>query len=321
MENPTGVLRHFPLTWGMRRAYRLPSNEEGQPYYFLWRSRGWNACALDRRGVIHAGHTYNPVTVAQYALHLYELLHAGVGRARWPFLAQAEYLLREQRENGGYAYAFAVPRYGLRPGWFSAMAQGQAASVLLRAYWLSRERKYRVAAANAAQLLAIDVAHGGVSFIRNDSVFFEEFAAPHPVHVLNGHLFAAFALWELTKFNVTPHLRELHEHAVDTLERWIHRFDADGWSYYHLGARENERRYAQLLYHQAHVAQLNVYHAMTGRAAFREMALRWRAALHDPQMRAKVWRYGCTWLFTSVRRRIRRLSVPVWMPIDERLRS
>jgi hypothetical protein len=300
----------------MTRTYRLPSNEEGQPYYFSWRSRGWRYCSIDKNGVIHAGEHYNPTTIAQYALHAYELLYAGHQRARAPFFAQVRYLLREQREDGAFPYAFGVPRYGLRPGWLSALAQGQAASVLLRAYWMTRDRAYRDAAARAAEPLAQDITRGGVSFIKNDAVFFEEFGGPYPVHVLNGHLFAAFALWELTKFNVTPHLRDLHANAVATLERWLERYDAGGWSYYHLGAREEERHYADMLYHQTHIAQLHVYYGMTGRRAFRDMSLRWRGAMSDPQIRAKVWRFGYQWLCASLRRRMHRCATPVWMPVD-----
>jgi hypothetical protein len=46
------------------------------------------------------------------------------------------------------------------------------------------------------------------------------------------------------------------------------------------------------------------------------MSLRWRAAMSDPQIHAKVWRFGYQWLCASLRRRMQGCATPVWMPVD-----
>lgn len=315
------VSRHFPLTWRMSRPYRLPSSQQGEPYYLSWFPGGgpfgerWTRAQFDRNGVIRLGSFYNPVTVANFALHNYELLCDGLESARASFLAQAQYFLRAQREDGAFPYEFASPRYGAQSGWLSAMAQGMAASVLLRAHALTAEPKYREAALRAARPLALDISKGGVSFIRDGAVFFEEIASADPVHILNGHLCAAFAVWELTEHKIAPFLNDLHAAAVGTLERWLPNYDADGWSYYQLATRQGERHYAPLFYHQIHVAQLHVYHAMTKRRSFMEMSVKWRNAMDDPHVRARVWLDSIGWLFKGLLRRTRGAPVPVWSSI------
>ena len=315
------VCRHFPLAWEMARPYRLPTFRQGEPYYLSWLPGGgsfgehWTHARFDRDGVIRCGPFYNPVTIANYALYNYELLHGGTVSARTPFLAQAGYLVRSQREDGAYPYGFAVPRYGARPGWLSAIAQGLAASTSTRAHYLTGDSNYRKAAVRAASLFSRDVCAGGVSFLRDGVVFFEELATVEPVHILNGHLCAAIAVWELTHYGIAPFLRELHSAAIDTLENWIDKYDAGGWSYYQLAAREGERRYSTLFYHQIHIAQLHVYYAMTGRRAFLETSDRWRRAMEVPRMRARLWIDSIEWLLTGLARRAHALPVPVWTPI------
>lgn len=309
------ISRHFPLVWKMARPYRLPSSRQGEPYYLSWLPGSWTHARFDQHGVIRYGRFYNPVTVANYALHNYELLYNGSDHARAKFLAQAQYLLRSQREDGAYPYEFAVPRYGVGPGWLSAMAQGLAASALIRAHYLTGNSAYREAALRAARLFSLDVSHGGVSFIRNNAVFFEEIASADPVHILNGHLCAAFAVWELTQQDLAPFLRDLHATAVDTLENWLGKYDAGGWSYYQLATREGERRYSTLFYHQIHVAQLHVYYAMTKRHPFIETSVRWRRAMDDSRIRARVWIDSIQWLLTGLLRRTRASSVPIWRAI------
>ncbi len=315
------VGRHFPLAWQMARPYRLPSFRRGEPYYLSWLPGGgsfgehWTRARFDRDGVIRCGPYYNPVTVANYALYNYELLHDGTASARVPFLAQAEYLVRSQREDGAYPYEFPLPRYGVRAGWLSAMAQGLAAAALTRAHYLNGDTKYRDAAVRAAGPFLRDVCAGGVSFLRNGAVFFEEVASVEPVHILNGHLCAAFAVWELTYYGTAPFLSDLYASAVDTLEKWLDKYDAGGWSYYQLATREGERRYSTLFYHQIHIAQLHVYYAMTGRQAFLKTSERWRRSMDDPRMRARLWIDSMEWLLTGIARRTRALPVPIWTPI------
>lgn len=317
------LLRMFPLRWELRRGYRLPSRDSAQPYYISWhagprpRGEGWTEAPRDADGVLMTGNYYNPVRISQFALYSYARAVRGDARARAAFFAQANYLARAQDPDGGYRYPIANSDYGAPPGWLSAMAQGEASSVLVRAFAQTGDAKYLRAARAALRPLERDVSEGGASSIGDGIVFFEEVAAPQPCHILNGHLYAAFAVWEFVAFGYADEaLRNLHERALETLVAWLPRYDAGGWSCYDLAADEIGRRhYAPLWYHHFHIAQLRVYGAMTGRNLFTRYADKWNDALSDNHVRFGVWRYNAQSLARAIMRRTRRSSRGRFVPI------
>lgn len=308
--------RMFPLRWEMTRRYRLPTSEPDQPYYIAWsaaprpKGEGWATAQFDRDGaLVTESGLYTPVTMAQFAFHEYAQYTAKkTPLARIRFLAQADYFVRHQRDDGGYPYSLALPDYGARPGWLSAMAQGEIASVLLRAYALTGDERYLERGVRALSPLKLDTRSGGATFFRDGAVFFEEVATDDPCHILNGHLFAAFGVWEYVRFGIAgDDIYALHQDAVRTLESWLPKFDCDGWSAYDLALDEHGRRHlSPMWYHQFHIAQLHVYGCMTGVRAFSEMSERWRDALARKRVRAQVWRYHADSLVHAVRRRISR---------------
>src|SRR5690606_14382973 len=106
---------------------------------------GGSNVKLDDAGVIMvkrgSGYIYNPVTISQYGLQEWsyyrrsgDALH--LNRA----LRQARWLIANQHQASGtwrYDYAFSVGGFDetLEAGWISAMAQGQAMSLLTRLHW------------------------------------------------------------------------------------------------------------------------------------------------------------------------------------------
>lgn len=303
----------------MVRRCTLPTGVAGEPYYLSFVPGGgifgerWDR--FDERGVLFKG-AYHPVSIAQYALHRYEAIAQGDGGARDAFLAQVRYLSDAQQADGTLRYAFEDASYGLQPGWISGLTQGEAFSVFFRAFVLTQVAEYLDRARAALKPFERSTADGGVTFIAQNDVFFEEMPA-QPTHILNGHLCAAFGVWEAIVHGLaTPQLRELHDAAIETLLRWLPRYDAGGWSYYQLAVRGDEpRRYVPITYHQLHVNQLHVYAAMTGRDAFERTSQYWRDALDRWDVRARVWREGALWVTRSVLRRLRREQPGAWRSI------
>jgi len=320
-ELPIHLLRAFPVRWRMVRRCTLPAGVAGEPYYLSFVPGGgifgerWDR--FDENGVLFKG-AYHPVSIAQYALHCYEAIARGQAGARDAFLAQVRYLRGAQQADGTLRYAFEHPAYGLQPGWISGLTQGEAFSVFFRAFVLTQDAEYRDRALSALKPFERSTADGGVTFMHENDVFFEEMPA-QPTHILNGHLCAAFGVWEaMTHGLATPHLRDLHEASVETLLRWLPRYDARGWSYYQLAMRgEEPRRYVPITYHQLHVNQLHVYAAMTGREAFERTSRYWRDGLDRWDVRARVWRDSVRWVTQSVARRVRREQPGAWRSILE----
>jgi hypothetical protein len=303
------LARMFPVRWELARHYHLPEGRLGEPYFIEWDPRpqpvgeGWPSEPESRAGLRTSG-VFNPVRTAQFGFYNYARAIEGDAGARRGFLAQVSDLARAQRLDGSFPYA-RTSDYAASLGWISAMAQGEAASLFLRAYALTNDAAYADAARSALDPLRRDMRDGGASYLRNGDVFFEEVAFEPACHILNGHLYAAFGVWEVLQHGLGDReLEELHRTAIATIERYLPLYDVDGWSCYDLATMSDGRRHwAPLWYHQFHIAQLRVYTVMTQREVFARYAERWNAALSDPRTRKAVWAYSTRSLVLAVLRR------------------
>lgn len=296
----------FPVIWKDRK-YLLP--EAGAaipgPYYITWQpdsgvfGEDWDRSPFDRHGVLLSlrGGFYHPIHIAQYGLHQHaRWKETGAQHHRDAFLAQARWFRDNQRAQpggvrGAYPFEFPWPRYHAQSGWISAMAQGEAVSVLLRAHAAAPDDGFESAAILAAEPFRYPLEEGGVTARDSRGLFFEEVAAQPAAHILNGHIFALFGLWELARFGRCSWAAELVQEAVASLERSIHAFDSGYWSYYSLAPdRSGGAHLATHKYHAFHIAQLRVLAAMSGSQTFARTADRWRDYARDRGARLRVTR-------------------------------
>jgi hypothetical protein len=297
--------RTFPTSWKARRDYRLYDERRRDlgPYYIEWSSgddatlgEGWHRRPVDDAGVLLT-HTreYWPVDIFQYGLQCHaDWLRTGDARARRQFGAQAEWAACAQTTRDGVPGLYAFPsgwkRYACEPGFRSAMAQGQAISLLLRAYQVTATPKYLDRAIAASSAFFQSIEEGGVSW--HDAlggVVFEEAAALPPSHILNGWIYALWGLFELGILVDDSRVKQLYDASLATLRRYLHHYDGGAWSYYSLLAAPNGyRKYATLKYHGFHIAQLQVLASMTGDEYYANTALRWQSLLDSRRSRCLV---------------------------------
>uniref|UniRef100_A0A8C6WTS0 heparosan-N-sulfate-glucuronate 5-epimerase n=1 Tax=Neogobius melanostomus TaxID=47308 RepID=A0A8C6WTS0_9GOBI len=96
------------------------------------------------------------------------------------FFAASSWLLRNQDERGGWPI-MVTRKLGegfraLEPGWYSAMAQGQAMSTLVRAYLLTKDQAYLNAALRATGPYKVPSAQHGVKAVfMNKYDWYEEY--------------------------------------------------------------------------------------------------------------------------------------------------
>jgi len=292
----------FPSDWSHRRDYVLPSEARGElgPYYIGWDSRAgvfgedWDGAAHDRQGVLCDAPGYHPIRIAQYALHLHRaILRDDDADARARFFAQASWLRDAQGRRGEvegvYLFNFPWMKYGAGTGWCSAMAQGEAISVLLRAERLAPGLGFGDAAVKAAQPFKRDIAQGGVVWADGADAFFEEVANEHAAHILNGCIFAFWGLWELHRARQQPWEADLLDRVSRTLVRWLPRYDTGWWSRYSLlRTASGHPHVATLKYHAFHLAQLRVLARMLDEPSFARTADRWEAYIDDRGSRRRV---------------------------------
>ena len=111
-------------------------------------------------------------------------------------------------------------------------------------------------------------------------ITYEEYPAQPAPHVLNGMIFALFGLWDLVRaLPDDARAAAIFERGVATVEALLPLYDTGWWSLYDLYHLEvaTPRNPCSTHYHDIHVKQLRVMHAITGRKSFEEFARRWAA--------------------------------------------
>lgn len=176
----------------------------------------------------------SPVTVAQYGLQA-AANHVVTRRRvyRSDALLAADWLVRNQARDGAWRYDFPFTIRGFAPlkrGWISAMAQGQAMSLLWRASKLSRRPSYRRAALRALRPFAKPVARGGVVASFDGVPWYEEYPTRPGSFVLNGYLYALLGLYDVAPWSRGA--ARLFDRGFTSLRAQIARFDRPGGSFY-----------------------------------------------------------------------------------------
>jgi len=236
---------------------------------------------LDYRGKI--GLQYNPIAIAQYGLGNYNLFRrTGSAEYRDKFFRVANWLaghLEKNRQglavwNHHFDWEY---RDMLRAPWYSALAQGQGISVLVRAHQLARkdESRYLNAAQQALASFFNPVTEGGVTFTdEQGDLWFEEYVVSPPTHILNGFIWAAWGVYDYFLATRDLAAQALFTRAVRTLARNLDRYDLGFWSLYEQSGTRLPM-VASPFYHQLHIVQLRVMHLLTGEDVFLRVADRW----------------------------------------------
>lgn len=214
-----------------------------------------------------------PAGLAQLALGWWERSLNGEEQAFEAFDSTCRLLLDQGVSQGSallWPYLMAVPKYGLRPPWFSAMAQGQIASVFVRA--ASRDEQATETALRALRPL-LDRSEPFVVETNSGPVLEEAPTSP-PSLVLNGWIYALWGVFDVAVGLGSEEAAILFKESIESLQTTLDQYDTGWWSRYSLWA--NGRDLAKPFYHRIHVVQLEALHELTGLDKFAAVAARWR---------------------------------------------
>ena len=232
---------------------------------------------VDYQGNI--GRQYNPVTISQYGLENWDafLMTKDTNHVR-TFFHLADWLC-ENHHAGRWLYDFEIKARSLNKGWTSAMAQGQAMSLLLRAYQSSGKIKYLNVAKKALGVLQRDVRDGGVALADENIIWFEEYPnADNPGHVLNGHIYTLFGIWDYYRVTSDSSALIIFEKGVRAVARDIRMYDTGYWVLY----EQNAFDLLNGTYMDLQIDQLAALYALTKNDIFREYSERWERYYHNP---------------------------------------
>lgn len=209
----------YPIDWRYmlddRRRYFAPFDKSGLPMKVF-------------PGSTHRH--YLPSRMASWALAHWTILQEnGDDIGRQHFLQAADWFAAH--DDGRYLHSYGMADLGVSSPWLSALAQGQAISVLTRAALLTGDDRYLDVAVRAAVPLITSCDEGGVvSSLGGSGPFLEEY--PDRNGTLNGCLLAIVGIDDLIESgagdHVVGHRHRLIETVADQAEAW----ERKGWSLY-----------------------------------------------------------------------------------------
>jgi heparosan-N-sulfate-glucuronate 5-epimerase len=250
---------------------------------------------LDYHGRI--GRQYNPIAIAQWGLGNYNLFCQTQNEERKKkFLAASDWLSAhlEPNPHGLWVWNHYFDweyRSRLKAPWYSALAQGQGISLLLRAYRETGAAAYLGAAERAFASFNKSASQGGVAFTdRHGHLWFEEYIVSPPTHILNGFIWSAWGVYDYFLATGSRAARDLFAQAVLTLHANLDRYDLGFWSLYEQSGTLLPM-VASLFYHRLHVVQLRVMYRLTGDEAFSRYADKWETYAHSRAKRTRALCY------------------------------
>ena len=168
-------------------------------------------------------------------------------------------------------------QYGLKKGWISAMYQGQAISLYLRAYQLFDKSEYLEKAQLSYNYFKYDYAEGGARRTDdNGYVWLEEYPTKPPSYVLNGFVYTVFGILDLYRVTGNTEVKELYDTCISTLKANIHKYHLWYWSVY-----DQDKKQLSSYYYQKniHIPLMEILYKLTGEEIFNTYRRKWTKQL------------------------------------------
>jgi heparosan-N-sulfate-glucuronate 5-epimerase len=225
----------------------------------------------------------NPVTVIQLALGALQLRDPD----QLPLVvAVVGWLERSADARGLLAYRFPMPHtFPLEAPWYSSLAQGEAASLLVRAAEiLGRAELLELADRLVEPLLQPE---SRLVVFTAEGPVLQEYPTDPPAHVLNGWVTSLFGLYDLAHppselTAATQRAAAAFDAGTKALAARLHLYRTPlGWSRYDLYPHPLPNT-ASVAYHRLHVAQLRALNSLASHEAFAATADDWERSLANP---------------------------------------
>ncbi len=248
-----GPLRHYPLSIKQRisEGHYTHFDEDGIPVRIENNKR-----------------VYRYSTICSYALTHWELyLESGNPEFAKKLVKIADFL-SESAQTDPYGAALLS-----HEGRLCALNQGQAISVLCRAWQYTGQKYYLAIAERCLIPFQYKIEDGGVvgEISKINCSWYEEYTKLPLNHVLNGKVYSLlgiYDLWEVTKKNS---VKKILDEGCLSMQKALPLFDAGYWSYYDIA--EDGRNYvASMMYHNLHICQLQILYKLTNNEEFKKSA-------------------------------------------------
>ncbi len=263
-----GVIGPYYMSFNHKAMYSGPYDNKGIPL-------------LDYHGQI--GKQYNPIAIAQFGLGNYNLYKQNNDSlCLEKSIRVADWLVNNliQNESGLWVWNHLFDwEYfrTLKSPWFSALAQGQGVSLLLRIYLETDILRYKEGAERAFKTMITQIKDGGVLYLDSeDNWWLEEYIVAPPTHILNGFIWALWGVYDYLAITKNETAEELWRQSLKTLKKKLLDFDNGYWSLYDL-SQTALSNIASFFYHSLHIVQLRIMTILSGDKYFDEIADQWES--------------------------------------------
>jgi heparosan-N-sulfate-glucuronate 5-epimerase len=206
-----------------------------------------------------------PIAIFQFGLGAYDLLLMKQENIYLEkFKICVDWAYENQLSNGSWSNFF----FDQPDAPYSSMAQGEGASLMVRAYIEFKDEKYLLAAKKAICFMLTPIEAGGTAKYNNDEVYLQEFT--NKSTVLNGWIFSIFGLYDYIKIVNDEWIIDTYNRSIQTMVKHLGDFDNGYWSKYDI-----DNMITSPFYHKLHIAQLKVMYEITGEFIFKEYSERW----------------------------------------------
>ncbi len=215
---------------------------------------------------------YHYTTICSYGLGNWELfLDTKDKKYLDKVILISDFLLKNISSEGAWIQAAC----GTHAEGVSAMIQGEAISLLCRAWEITKNEKYLNTAQLAKRPFTQSIANGGVlgKITKSGSIWYEEFTDQPLRHVLNGKIYSLWGLHDLWLISKDAEAKELFDSGIDSLITNLDEFDSGYWSYYWL-PEDGFDYMASIMYHNLHICQLWHTYDISKKVALKEKAQR-----------------------------------------------
>jgi len=265
----------------------------------------------------------NFVFTAQWGLGAFERYLGGEGE-QWRDAAVecARHLAGRQETKGpragGWTHTFSLDHtFDVGERWISGMAQGEAASLLVRAHHASGDDRLAEAAQLALRPMGLPISAGGVRADLGSGFFLEEYPTSPSSYVLNGGIFALWGYYDVAVGLSDDGARSEFEEGVRTLAENIERWDTGVWTRYDLFPFAITNL-ASSFYHQLHIDQLRAMQLIAPRSEFASAVERFEHYQVSRSRRARAFAHKAVFRTLIPRNRVLGKRTPFRKPRPSR---
>ena len=252
----------------------LYSSTEIKGYYNDFSGKVSNTVDFDENGIpINiAAYKYMkktilfPIAIFQYGLGSYDcFLQTNNKDYLEKSIKMGDWAVKNQNDDGAWD-TFGDLNYSCK---VSSMAQGEGASLLIRLYNETKDKRYIHSAESAIRFMLKDKdSLYGTSKRLNDILVLYEYPQKSPV--LNGWIFSSFGLFDMWLVSKDKQYWNAWEESVRGIKAHLHKYDSGFWSFYDL-----DGLYASPFYHALHIELLKALNNLHPDDLFEEYIQKW----------------------------------------------